>query len=92
MFQPKLRRALVSAALVSTLSLPAHAAAPRSQKPQQTRSERNVAVQIVAAPFWDLVNRLMGKSGIRIDPDGHKHNMRVDSDGDVPSGSPSGSQ
>lgn len=87
MFQPKLRRVLVSATLVSALSLlPAHAAAPRPQRPQQTGSERNVAVRLMV-PVWDLVTRLLGKSGIRIDPDGHVESVQVESNDDVrPSG------
>lgn len=70
MFQPKLRRVLASAALLSALSLlPAHAATPKSPRSQQTRSERNVVVRL-AAPVWDLATDLLRKVGVRIDPNG----------------------
>ena len=85
MFQPKIRRALVSAALVSALSLlPAHAAAPRSQRPQQVRSEEPVAVR-VAAPLWDFAARLLSKVGVRIDQNGTRFAASVDAEGEEPS-------
>ena len=85
MFQPKFRRALVSAALVSALSLlPAHAAAPRSQPSQQTRPERNAVVRI-ATPIWDFATRLLSKVGVRIDPNGTRLAVNVDSEDNEPS-------
>lgn len=88
MFQPKLRRVLVSATLVSALSLlPAHAAAPRSQRSQPARSERNVAVRL-AAPLWDLINGLLAKVSVRIDPNGTRLTLDADPDGNEPSGQP----
>jgi hypothetical protein len=88
MLQPKLRRAVASAALLSALSLlPAHAAAPRSQPP--ARSESNVAVRLVA-PVWDLVTDLLRKASVRIDPDGTRLTVRADSEGNVPAGSTDG--
>ena len=91
MLQPKLRRVLASAALLSTLSLlPAHAAAPRAPRSQRpARSESNVAVRLVA-PVWDLVIDLLSKASVRIDPDGNRLAVvRADSDGNGPAGSPS---
>jgi hypothetical protein len=85
MFQPNTRRALVSAALASVLSLlPAHAAAPRSQRPQQARSEKPGAVRI-AEPIWDFAARLLSKVGVRIDPNGSRLTINTDSEGNEPS-------
>jgi hypothetical protein len=90
MLQPRLRRAVVSAALLSTLSLlPAHAAAPQSPKPQQARFERNVTLRLVS-PVWDLVTDLLRKASIRIDPDGNRLTVRTDSEGNEPGGNPGG--
>jgi hypothetical protein len=91
MLQPKLRRAVASAALLSALSLlPAHAAAPRSPRSEPARSERNAVVRLVA-PVWDLVTDLLRKASVRIDPDGNRLTVRTESDGNAPSGSPNGS-
>ena len=80
MFQPKIRRALVSAALVSALSLPVYAAAPPSQRSQQTRSEKPVAVRLTA-PLWDLTVHLLSKVGVRIDPNGSRLTLTSDPEG-----------
>lgn len=81
MFQPKLRRALVSAALVSALSLlPAHAAAPRSQRSEQALSERTVAVRLMA-PIRDFAVHLLSKFGVRIDPNGTRNTITADPNG-----------
>ncbi len=88
MFQPKTRRVLVSAALVSALSLlPAHAAAPRQQqRPQPARSEGTAVSLRLAAPFWDFAARLLSKVGVRIDPNGNRLTITTDSEGNDPNG------
>lgn len=85
MFQPKIRRVLVSTALVSALSLlPAHAAAPRSQR-SQVRSERSVAVRLVT-PIRDFVNGILAKVSVRIDPNGNRVTINAEPQGNEPNG------
>jgi hypothetical protein len=73
MFQPKVRRALASAALVSALSLlPVSnaGAEPRARREGREVSERVVAVTR-SLSFWDLLARVLAKASVRIDPDGN---------------------
>lgn len=85
MFQPKIRRVLASAALVSALSLlPADVALA-----QPRRSQGNVVVRL-ASPFWNFLSGLLGKATIRIDPNGQRI-TRSDPNGNEPGG-PEGSQ
>jgi hypothetical protein len=72
MFQPKLRRAVVSALLVSALSLlsvPNSGAEPRGRS---NREGRDASVRVVIRPYSlvDFLVSLWGKVGIRIDPNG----------------------
>jgi hypothetical protein len=85
MFQPKIRRVLASAALVSALSL-----LPVDAALAQPRSQSNVAVRL-ASPFWNFLSGLLRKATIRIDPNGQRITVRTDPNGNepgVPDGAP----
>ena len=87
MFQPKIRRALASAALVSALSLlPADAALAA-----QPRSQSNVTVRL-ASPFWNFLSGLLRKATIRIDPNGQRVTVRTDDPNGNEPGGPNSAQ
>jgi hypothetical protein len=72
MFQPKLRRAVVSAVLVSALSLlfvPNSGAEPRGRSNKEGR-HASVRVAIRSYSLLDFLVSLWGKAGVQIDPHG----------------------
>ncbi len=80
MFQPKLRRAVASAVLVSALSL-----LPVDAALAQPRSHSNVAARL-ASPFWNFLSGLLRKATVRIDPNGQRVTVRTDPNGNEPGG------
>jgi hypothetical protein len=86
MFQPKLRRAVVSAVLVSALSLlsvPNAGAGPRGRSNREGRdaSVPSVRVAIRSYSLLDLLISLWGKAGVQIDPHGRTSPQADDSCG-----------
>ncbi len=84
MFQPKLRRALASAALVSALSLlPVRntGAEPRARG-ERREVAGQAAVVIRPSSLWDLLARVLAKASVRIDPNGARVSAQTDPDRD----------
>ena len=80
MFQPKLRRAAASAALLCALSLLPVDAALAARAPRPQRSQAPVAAP-VAETLWDFVMGLVRKFGSSINPDGRDARLTSDSNG-----------
>ena len=80
MSQPKLRRALASAALVSTLSLLSLGTAGAETQARRVGREVTGRAAVAHPPssLWDLLARVLAKASVRIDPDGNKASAHAD--------------
>jgi hypothetical protein len=90
MFQPKLRRAVVSAVLVSALSLPSVAnagAEPRGRSNREGRDASAPSMRVVVRSYslLDLLVSLWGKAGVQIDPHGRTSPQLDDASGAIDS-------
>jgi hypothetical protein len=72
MVYPKLRRVLAASALVAAVSLVPVASANAAVRARAHRTPAATSrIEISAAWLRDLVINVLGKAGIRIDPDGN---------------------
>jgi hypothetical protein len=80
MLQPKLRRALTSAVLMSILSL----SSVQGAIAQPRFREDSATTRLESRPFslWDALASLLRKVSARIDPNGEKTSARIDPNGD----------
>ncbi|HEX9943197.1 MAG TPA: hypothetical protein VGG03_14350 [Thermoanaerobaculia bacterium] len=71
MFQPKLRRALASTALVSVLALLPVRSVSAEPRDRSGRKGRDVSSRFESFSPWRLLIAVLEKAGVMIDPEGN---------------------